>query len=240
MDRRDALRTLATIALTGAAHDAVRGQASDAKSGEMIYRTLGRTGEKVSAIGLGGHHIGRPKDAAGRHPHHPRRDRSRASTSWTTAGTTTTASSERRMGKALRDGYRKKRLPDDEVRRPHESRRPRADRRVAEAPADGRHRPDAVSTRSSAMDDPDRIFAAGGADGGTPRSARRRARFATSASPATRIRRFTCGCWTSPRQNKFHFDAVQMPLNVLDAHFRQLREATSCPCWCRKASACWA
>jgi aryl-alcohol dehydrogenase-like predicted oxidoreductase len=30
----------------------------------MIYRTLGRTGETVSAIGLGGHHIGRPKDPA--------------------------------------------------------------------------------------------------------------------------------------------------------------------------------
>ena len=26
----------------------------------MIYRTLGSTGEKVSAIGLGGYHIGNP------------------------------------------------------------------------------------------------------------------------------------------------------------------------------------
>ena len=29
-------------------------------SGEMLYRTLGRAGERISAIGLGGFHIGKP------------------------------------------------------------------------------------------------------------------------------------------------------------------------------------
>ena len=33
-----------------------------AAGGEMPFRTLGRSGEKVSLIGLGGFHIGVPKD----------------------------------------------------------------------------------------------------------------------------------------------------------------------------------
>ena len=54
MDRREALGALAAIGLAASAQT---------KSNGMIYRTLGKTGEKVSAIGLGGYHIGVPKDA---------------------------------------------------------------------------------------------------------------------------------------------------------------------------------
>ena len=47
-------------------------------AGEMLYRTLGATGERVSAIGLGGWHLALPGvDDALRPAHHPRCDRPR-------------------------------------------------------------------------------------------------------------------------------------------------------------------
>ena len=51
MNRREALGALATA---GIAIPRAFGQST-----EMIYRPFGKTGEKVSAIGLGGAHIGR-------------------------------------------------------------------------------------------------------------------------------------------------------------------------------------
>ena len=38
------------------------GPAQSMQKGDMLYRLLGKTGEYVSVIGLGGHHIGRPRD----------------------------------------------------------------------------------------------------------------------------------------------------------------------------------
>src|SRR2546421_7597100 len=75
--------------------------------GEMRYRALGRTGEQVSVIGLGGHHIGRQKEEA---------ESIKIIRAAIDAGITFLdncwdyheGGSEVRMGKALQGGYRKK------------------------------------------------------------------------------------------------------------------------------------
>src|SRR5438876_1081985 len=74
--------------------------------GVMRYRALGRTGEQVSVIGLGGHHIGRQKEEA---------QSIKIIRSAIDAGITFLdncwdyhdGGSEVRMGKALQGGYRK-------------------------------------------------------------------------------------------------------------------------------------
>ncbi len=81
--------------------------ASISRSGGMQYRTLGRTGAKVSLIGIGGYHIGQPKDP---------RDGIEIIRYAIDNGVTFMdnswdyhlGESELRMGIALRDGYRQK------------------------------------------------------------------------------------------------------------------------------------
>ena len=76
--------------------------------GQMLYRTLGSTGERVSAIGVGGFHLGLP--------HVDERLAVRIVRTAVDNGVTfldncwdyNDGRSEIRMGKALRDGYRDK------------------------------------------------------------------------------------------------------------------------------------
>src|SRR5947208_14017306 len=58
--RRDFVQSIAAAGIAVSAGSP--SWAAEKKAGDMIYRTLGRTGEKVSAIGLGGFHIGLPQD----------------------------------------------------------------------------------------------------------------------------------------------------------------------------------
>ena len=78
-----------------------------AAGGEIPFRTLGRSGKKVSLIGLGGFHIGVPKDEQeGIRLIHVAIDNgiNFLDNCWDYHD----GVSEVRMGKALRDGYRRK------------------------------------------------------------------------------------------------------------------------------------
>ena len=112
MDRRDFLKT-ATVAAAGsvAPSGVASAQPSNVpqrpESPNMIYRELGRTGERVSAIGLGGYHLGKQQD-----PNESirllRAAIDRGITFMDNCWDYNGGISEVRMGQALRDGYRQK------------------------------------------------------------------------------------------------------------------------------------
>ncbi|HKI68089.1 MAG TPA: aldo/keto reductase, partial [Verrucomicrobiae bacterium] len=75
--------------------------------GEMPYRALGSTGEKVSIVGLGGYHIGVQREES-ESIHLIRTAIDRGINFMDNCWDYTRGQSEIRMGKALRDGYRDK------------------------------------------------------------------------------------------------------------------------------------
>jgi predicted aldo/keto reductase-like oxidoreductase len=183
----------------------------------MPQRALGRTGEKVSAIGLGGYHIGKLADEA----ESIRIIRSaidRGITFMDNCWDYNDGASEIRMGKALRDGYRQKAFLMTKI-----------DGRTKEAAA--RQIDDSLKRLQTAqidlmqfhevirLEDPDRIFATGGALEAMLDARQagkiRHIGFSGHKDPFVHLRMLEVAA-----AHKFHFDTVQMPLNVMDAHFR--------------------
>jgi predicted aldo/keto reductase-like oxidoreductase len=77
-------------------------------SGGMIYSTLGRTGERVPAIGMGGFHIGQPKLSEDESIRLICSAIDRGITFMDNSWNYNQGQSEIRMGKALKDGYHQK------------------------------------------------------------------------------------------------------------------------------------
>ncbi len=113
---------------------------------DMKYRALGRTGEAVSLVGMGGYHLAKPggmtNDEAIRVVHAGLdAGINFCDNCWDYNG----GESEVRLGRALsQQGYRHKRLPDDQDRRPHREGGDGPDRDLADPPADRPSRPAAV------------------------------------------------------------------------------------------------
>src|SRR5271157_1210399 len=76
--------------------------------GDVPYRTLGRTGEKVSIVGIGGYHLGRPGVDPQEATQIVHKALDEGINFLDNCWDYNDGNSELRMGKALRDGYRKK------------------------------------------------------------------------------------------------------------------------------------
>jgi aryl-alcohol dehydrogenase-like predicted oxidoreductase len=202
------LGALAAIGLTAGAQT---------KSNGMIYRTLGKTGEKVSAIGIGGFHIGSTAD-----PNEGirivRAAVDRGINFLDNCWDYHDGESELRMGRALRDGYRQKAfLMTKFDGRTRKSTAKQIDESLARLETD--HIDLMQYHENIRLEDPDRFFAEDG-----PLEALVEAKkagkiryigFTGHKDPVVHLRMLEVAA-----AHKFHFDSCQMPLNVLDAHFR--------------------
>jgi aryl-alcohol dehydrogenase-like predicted oxidoreductase len=183
----------------------------------MRYRKLGRSGVEISAIGLGGFHIGKQKDE---------NESIRIIRTAIDHGITfldnswdyNDGASEERMGKAIQGGVRDKvfvmtkldgRTKKEAARQLDESlRRLRVD-----------HLDLIQHHEIIRLEDPDRIFAPGGAQEAVLAAKQagkvRFIGFTGHKDPLVHLRMLEVAA-----KHGFRFDAVQMPLNVMDAHFR--------------------
>lgn len=184
----------------------------------MIYRTLGSTNEKVSAIGIGGWHLGLPRVSEGDSIRIVRSAIDRGFNFMDNCWDYSDGVSETRMGQALRDGYREKAFLMTKI--------------------DGRSKKEAARQLDESLkrlqvetidlvqhhevlrfEDPHRIFDEEGAN-----------QALLEARAAGKIRYIGFTGHKDPQihlhmlkvaaQHDFRFDTVQMPLNVMDAHFR--------------------
>ncbi len=185
---------------------------------DMKYRALGRTGERVSLVGMGGYHLARPGGCDADEAVRIVRAGLDAGINfcdncWDYNG----GESEVRLGRALAGGWR--------------------DRMFLMTKIDGRTAVAAMAQIEQSlirlqtdhldllqfheiirMDDPERVFAAGGALEAVLRAREqgklRYIGFTGHKSPAIHRHMFEVA-----DAHDFHFDTVQMPLNVMDAHY---------------------
>src|SRR3977135_3213024 len=215
--RQSCRETLACLLMATSLSGAAK---PDIKNG-MPYRTLGRTGEKVSLIGLGGYHLGSQSD-----PEESIRiirtgideGINFLDNCWDYNG----GESEIRMGKALRDGYRQKAFLMTKI--------------------DGRNKTAAATQLNESLrrlqtdridllqfhevirdSDPERIFAEGGGMEAAVEARKagkiRFIGFTGHKSPDIHLKMLATAA-----KHSFTFDAVQMPLNVMDAHFNSFEK----------------
>jgi aryl-alcohol dehydrogenase-like predicted oxidoreductase len=191
--------------------------AQGAGSAEMPYRVLGKTGEKVSCIGLGGFHLGlshlEEPDAIKLFHSAIDRGINFSDNSWDY----NQGESERRVGKALQ-GYREKVFVMTKFDgRTKQSALQQLDESLQRLQVD--HVDLWQFHENIRLEDPDSFFADGGArEAMTEAKKKGKVRymgFTGHKDPSVHLRMLEMA-----DKHNFRFDTVQMPLNVMDAHFR--------------------
>jgi aryl-alcohol dehydrogenase-like predicted oxidoreductase len=215
LQRRRFLETMGGLTLANLISEGLF--AADERQGDMIYRKLGRTGERVSAIGLGGSHIGNPREES-EAIRIVRSAIDRGINFMDNCWDYHDGRSERWMGDALRDGYRNKVFLMTKF-----------DGRTKAATASQiddslkRLQTDHIDLmqyhENIRLEDPDRFFADGG-----PLEALLDAKkagkirfigFTGHKDPVVHLRMLELA-----QAHNFHFHTAQMPINILDAQFR--------------------
>ena len=208
------------IAVTGLdPHDLLRVSDPGERHGDMLYRALGRTGESVSLIGMGGAHLSRnpltQPDAV--KLIHAALDRgiNFLDNSWDYGH----GDSERWMGAALaQGGYRKKAFLMTKIDgRTREAARSQLEESLTRLKTD--HIDLVQFHEILRYDDPDRIFDEGGALEALV-AARKDGKVRFIGFTGHKDPRIHLYMLEVARQRGFAFDSAQMPLNVMDAHFR--------------------
>jgi predicted aldo/keto reductase-like oxidoreductase len=186
------------------------------------YRVLGSTGERVSAIGLGGWHLGLPTVDEQLSLRIVRSAVDRGINFMDNSWDYNNGASEIRMGKALREGYRDKvflmtkidgRSKKEAARQLNESLRRLQTDRI-----------DLVQHHEVIrFEDPHRIFADDGANAALVEARTegkiRYIGFTGHKDPSIHLHTLEVA-----KEHDFTFAAVQMPLNVMDAHYRSFEK----------------
>ncbi|MEH2163176.1 MAG: aldo/keto reductase [Nostoc sp.] len=191
------------------------------RRGEMLYRNLGRTGEKVSVIGLGGFHIGSIKEEQ-ESIKLIRSAIDRGINFMDNSWDYHNGRSHRWMGNALKNGYRQKVFLMTKIDgRSKSAAKMQIDESLKDLQVD--HIDLMQHHEILRFEDPDRVFAPGGAMEAVVEAQKagkiRYIGFTGHKNPLIHLQMLETAA-----QNGFHFDTVQMPLNVMDAHFRSFEQ----------------
>ncbi len=194
--------------------------AAGAENG-IPYRRLGRSGERVSVIGLGGWHLG-IQSAEQESVRIIRTALDSGINFLDNCWDYNNGDSEIRMGQALRDGYRHKAFLmtkiDGQTKQAASAQIDESLRRLQTEHIDLLQFHEVIR-----MTDPQRIFApAGGMEAVLEAKKAGKVRyigFTGHKNPAMHLNMLETAA-----THQFHFDAVQMPLNAMDAHFESFEK----------------